>query len=161
MSALQQLGTLQAKLRILERKSSVDTISVDIIRGIRQNVAEVSNGLKEELLLSHLYHDSYRSHRAAVCVAISSNNSDEYEQEQKNQNDLWLDDEDTLAWLDANYGGRDFSTMISPRPSPLERFKRATDMLQSEIKQCRKFGFDASKIDGAGYCRARMSTDRS
>merc|ERR1712032_1704421 len=72
-------------------------------------------------------------------------------------NDLWLDDEDTLAWLDANYGGHDISKMISPKASPLQRFRRASTMLVSEIRECRKYGYDANKIDGAGYSRSRNS----
>ena len=176
MSALRKLQILGNQLELIERNSSSQkesTVSLDQIRSIRESLNALKHELTEELKYSHRYHESYRTHRPST--ALSSNLgltiSCPSETESKSAQDNDDYDDETIAWLDDNYGpnagGK--SALVSPKRSPLQRFKVLSRVLQSEIKDCMKYGIEPKDMINdnlsqtstiqqlAGWARKRMS----
>eukprot|EP01084_Bolivina_argentea_P030886 57180_1 len=151
MSALTKLDTLQQHLDLLERNSQLsgdNTIPIDQIKQIRKSVNQLSNDLKEELKSTHRHPESYRTPK------FVSNNTAACEEKT-------TIDEETLNWLDTNFGGDPSSVLISPKRTPLQRFRIMGGLVKDEIKDCRKFGLDTKNLKGLGFARMSVAANSS
>eukprot|EP01083_Nonionella_stella_P075224 204367_1 len=155
MSALDKLDSLKLHLELLERHSQSSGelhTPIEEIQLIRDEVDQLSNELKEELRCNQ-YHESYRK---SIRMQIPRDGSIDPKEKKINECD-----EETIAWLDDNYGGAVDSTFDSPKRTPLQRFKICTALLKTEIKECRKYGLDTTKMKGLGWARMSVAANSS
>jgi len=157
MNALSKLDDLKLAIESLERKSGAseraDSVTLEDIHAIRVGINELANEFEEDIKETHHIFQSYKLRRNTSLSGGALGNVIEEDEEQKH--DSGIDDE-TIAWLDENYGGNRRS-MISPTRSPLDRFKMLGRLVKREIHESRKMGLQVEVNSLQNFEARRLS----